>query len=489
MQAGKCARTSDRIHTEDNIRYIKDKLNGLKSVLLNKGILNFDDCYFFAQKSLAQHPQLIDLLRLRFPYVFIDETQDLQLHQIEIIDKIFDCNEVCLQRVGDINQAIFHSESESKGCSWVPRNILTINNSMRVTSEIAGIVNPFMVTRNSDQKIIGLRCLDKRIPPFLFVYDFDHKDRLKQRFKDLIKYYNLHETYEGQKYGFHIIGWNVRWPEGVPLDPNKLRLADIFPEVKAFKGTDSSNNKTLDWYLNESKKINTTGKKCRLIEDIVCETLNRCGQAYLVNNDRTSYRSVFTPSLLRKYIECQSLPFVNEYRCNLLNIVRSMCIFKYDELYKMIPEFISWFLKSLSIKEAEDLSAFFECDGDVEVNKSDDIVLVEKVHNVKGQTHCATLYVETMYNGSYESMHVLDKIKKKATKKTPAIYYSNPFYKEFSIINERMHAQSALKMLYVGMSRPTHLLCYAMHKSSFLQYNKTKLTKCGWVILDLTKDI
>ena len=48
------------------------------------------------------------------------------------------------------------------------------------------------------------------------------------------------------------------------------------------------------------------------------------------------------------------------------------------------------------------------------------------------------------------------------------------------------YAQSAMKMSYVGLSRPTHLMCYAMHNSSFVLYDVDKLQSCGWVIIDLT---
>ena len=473
-----------------NISHIIDKLQGLKNILLSRGVLNYDDCYFLAQQNLAKNPLLIDLLRLRFPYVFIDETQDLQLHQIELIDTIFDCEQVCLQRVGDVNQAIFHSGNERKECSWEPRNFLTINNSMRVTSEIAGKVNPFMANRKQGQNIIGLRYLDKRIPTFLFVYDFEHKDRLKQRFVDLINYYHLPDSYEGQKYGFHIIGWNACWLEREAFDSQKLRLADIFPESSVSKSMVSTNFKTLDEYMYESRKLHTTGKKCRLVETIICDCLNFCHQKFLLDKGGKSYECFFTPMLLSKYVEKQPPTFVDEYKSRFLTIVRLMSMSKYEELHEVILKFIKWFMENLSIAQTERLQAFLNSEGSIiETEKSKDDILVEKVHNVKGQTHCATLYVETMYQGAYESIHVLNKIKKKATKKAPEIYYSNPFYKETSVINEGVYARSALKMIYVGMSRPTHLLCYAMHKSSFSQYDQERLIRCGWHILDLTKEI
>ena len=85
---------------------------------------------------------------------------------------------------------------------------------------------------------------------------------------------------------------------------------------------------------------------------------------------------------------------------------------------------------------------------------ADDIdVEVCTVHSVKGQTHTATLYLETFYKtggGNYESQRLANQIK------------GNIFTKSRTeVINQ------SVKMLYVGFSRPTHLLCFAVHKSRF----------------------
>jgi hypothetical protein len=41
-------------------------------------------------------------------------------------------------------------------------------------------------------------------------------------------------------------------------------------------------------------------------------------------------------------------------------------------------------------------------------------------------------------------------------------------------------------MMYVGFSRPTHLLCYASEKSRWTDEKLDKMKNQGWIITDLT---
>lgn len=83
---------------------------------------------------------------------------------------------------------------------------------------------------------------------------------------------------------------------------------------------------------------------------------------------------------------------------------------------------------------------------------------ITSVHAVKGQTHCATLYLELYFqkdgNGanakSYKSQRLKDQF-------LGTQIQSN--------VGDRVK-QSA-KMVYVGFSRPTDLLCIALHKDRF----------------------
>lgn len=83
---------------------------------------------------------------------------------------------------------------------------------------------------------------------------------------------------------------------------------------------------------------------------------------------------------------------------------------------------------------------------------------IATVHSVKGETHIATLYLETKYH-KYESEHFGPQL------------CGVPYVPR----NGDSFVKSALKVAYVGMSRPKLLLCYAIKAERFDQLDTDKL--------------
>ena len=74
---------------------------------------------------------------------------------------------------------------------------------------------------------------------------------------------------------------------------------------------------------------------------------------------------------------------------------------------------------------------------------------VSTVHAVKGETHAATLYLETFYNRHHESDRLAEQFKGVAYAGTDADTLKN------------------LRVAYVGMSRPRYMLCVAIQQDRF----------------------
>ena len=97
-------------------------------------------------------------------------------------------------------------------------------------------------------------------------------------------------------------------------------------------------------------------------------------------------------------------------------------------------------------------------------------IRVGSIHSAKGETHTATLVLETYwYTHNLESL-----LPWLAGSKTGGSSTSG-------------QQDSRLKVHYVAMTRPTHLLCLAMKRSSVDTNNDLvqKLTARGWVIQDV----
>ncbi|MFK4066583.1 UvrD-helicase domain-containing protein [Streptomyces sp. NPDC029674] len=92
------------------------QLDHLKRTLARRGIFRFQDMYAIAQEYLARHPGIAAAVTTRFPFVLLDETQDTSATQHELLDLVFASSSTVVQRVGDTNQGIY-SDAASVGGS------------------------------------------------------------------------------------------------------------------------------------------------------------------------------------------------------------------------------------------------------------------------------------------------------------------------------------------------------------------------------------
>lgn len=460
---------------EENKLFVKKWLLKVKNDILELGVLHYDDCYYLAEEYIQKYPEAINVLRKRFKYILIDETQDLQHHQLNLIDKIFYNSSCVLQRIGDPNQAIYNVVTDT--CCWIPRNPMYINNSLRLTSDIADVVNPFTLEKGDNGSgnaifvVNGTKTLETPIPPVLLLYDEVTLPLLKSKFKEIIESLNLQNTIEGEKYGFHIIGWNAKLAEP-EFDIEKLRLENMFPNIAKVGRSTTKTYNTVSEFLQFT--TNETIGECRkTILAILCRVLFLSG--ILDSNGRN-----FTKKTLPKEYENSEVVLFNKA---LLKISLSLYQKNYAIAYEMLASFINDNLASkFNITINEIVKNFIgETYIEYKIEKNDDIeeikVQIGTVHSVKGMTHCATMYVETFFH-EYECKHLIKR-------KRNGEFQPTPFFKDTVNITTSRGKQ-AMKMLYVGMSRPTHLLCYASLKANWSIESLEKMNSCGWNIMDLT---
>ena len=94
-------------------------------------------------------------------------------------------------------------------------------------------------------------------------------------------------------------------------------------------------------------------------------------------------------------------------------------------------------------------------------------VHVGTVHSAKGETHTATLYLESIYQGDYESQRLKASLEGRQGK-----FSRDP--------RKDVYKKQSCRMAYVGFSRPTHLLCFAVHKDRF---DEAAFRKNGWGVV------
>ncbi len=444
----------------------------MKKSLLKDGILHYDDCYFLANKYITSCPSIIELLQLRFPFVFVDETQDLKKYQLDLLDAIFNSEEVCLQRIGDPNQSIYSKVSAE--CIWKPRRPISINKSLRLSKEIAEVVDYFTLERNNEKgepvfNVISER--ETKIKPHLILYNELSVQQLKSVFVNLIVKYDLHNVVEGNKFGFHILGWNA---EAKAEGYLKYHLEDIFSDYKK-TNNETPNGLVLNDYLKLAQRTNDAKKAKRCLEDSICSFL----RAAKIKQDFGDYQRDFTPHSLVSYLE--TIDTKHKYLLALYNT--TICIKKtqISKAHGVLKSYIVNVLVPLfDIDLNEAIENYLDSpstipDAILQVESDNQIPLkIGTVHSAKGQTHCATMYVETWYEGHYETDHL------KSKRKLP-----NPLYKQRHNYTG-VYVREAIKMMYVGFSRPTHLLCLASQKEQWNDEAIQKMKDCGWEIVDST---
>ncbi|HIP48412.1 MAG TPA: hypothetical protein EYG92_05545, partial [Lutibacter sp.] len=474
----------------------KEKYNQIldwKEDLFSKGLLSYRDSFYLAEWFMKNYPTIINLLQKRFKYVFIDEMQDLEEYQIDIIEKIFftEKSPTVIQRIGDINQSIYNSGKKVKvQADWQVREpVMYLNNSYRLTKETADIVNFFTLDRQRDENgnprfvVSGKRELDNPIKPHLILFDDTTKNLLKSKFSELIKSFKLDKTVEGQKYNFKIIGWNAKWDDDEDHN-GKLRLENIFEGYKKDKTTLKETYDSLSKYLQYFDKNKKTLEPARkAILNALIHILRIEGKMYTIIVRGKEKNKYYTQKALIKHIkedESKYEIFKNFLFQWSFDLAAKQ---KYEEVYNSIKTFINsdfkeWFSFEISEKSNEFVGENFEelirVVKKQEENQLEIIdIEVGTVHSVKGQTHCATMYVETSYyNYETEKKRVKEALKKEEH--------------TFNLSNDNdKRGKQAFKMMYVGFSRPTHLLCFAVLKDN-IKDEIDHYKNAGWQIIDLT---
>lgn len=461
----------------EKVAHLTDFLFQMKEKIMNFGVLSYDDCYYLAETNIKEHPAIIEILRNRFAYVFVDEAQDMKGYQLKIIDECFNCDSVVLQRIGDPNQAIFDGFSMVN--TWESRNPSFINNSLRLTQEVASVVDHLVLDRGDNGQggarfvVNGVRSQQPVIPRYLILYTQDTIGGLKEKFKNLIRSHHFELIDEARKYGFHIVGWNSEATGKV----DHRRLEDIFPEYHRSLSNSYVNPATLSEHIQLERHVGNFKESRKTVLEVFVKVARMAKQ-------RPADGRMFTaPKLLAMMNE--NAQAKQQFKEELLECTKKLSEGAWSDAYTIIRETTTKWLNDFFQQQPNDTvkayyeDAFVPLIPDVEEHDTDVITIsIGTVHSVKGMTHCATMYVETSYNNKYESEYMIDD-KTTGRGKDKVRTVTSPFLMH-DLQPKNKNAAMAKRMLYVGFSRPTHLLCYASDKRLWKDDVLQLMKNAGW---------
>lgn len=488
---------TDEIKNRDNDVLLKTQTNkryiGLKTIIvevLKKGIISYDYAYHFGEFYLHKIPLIKELIQKRFSFVFVDEMQDMDTHQYNLLEKIFydEGNSVSkIQRIGDKNQAIYNSSNNVKTNEvWqlraTPDSVLNLTGSQRLSKPIADVVLKFALYTDATFDIVGKN--ECEIKPHILVFDTANIDNIIPCFAKIVKEYKENGSLKSKKdfKDIKVVCWNTEWKdnEAGRNDLAKLRLEDYHKGFKKEKGKPKQDYDNLKSHLLYYEKNQT-------LEPLRKNILNAFLKILRLENINTTDDRSYTKKKLIDFINEKDIQKYDELNLNLYNwsigIIQEKTDNVWNEIKAYVPTLLAIFDKTISAS-----SNFINTDN-TEIPaentktlaptnhyKEDGLEIeITSVHAVKGQTHCATLYLESYFqkdgNGanakSYESQRLKDQFLGTQIQST---------------VSDRIK-QSA-KMAYVGFSRPTDLLCIAIHKNRFDNLLKNHIDD-KWVIVEV----
>jgi DNA helicase II / ATP-dependent DNA helicase PcrA len=444
-----------------------------KKQVFQDGYLCFDDAYYLANKYLRQFPGIISILRKRFRYIFVDEMQDMAGHQYQLLEDIFgNAPDSTYQRIGDKNQAIYSGKSV-QNTQWIDRiTVHRITGSHRLSPLNAAIVQRFAL---HPIPVTGLRTNADTTPipikPHLLIYNDANILQVVPTFADLIRQYRI----AGQipldcKHPFKAVCWTTQ------EEPQKIRIKNFYPFFDKGNVTPRVNYECLESYLYvfpQGRTIRSIYKnvlnallRVLRVEGVVDAHGRYFTKTSLLDSLMTSHPVEYDVLRLHLYTWCRDLLCGREQA--VLQNIRSFIPQLLALFGKVVAESLNFNTTQFKLLAAGNAGAvstsniFSSLGIDVEVTT---------IHSTKGQTHTATLYLESYYQrsvqnaGNYESERL-------------ACFLLN----QPRPANIHEYVQQSLKMTYVGFSRPTHLLCFAVHENRFNQ-RLTTLDKAEWEII------
>ena len=427
-----------------------------QALMTNVGIIRYKDAYRYARMALAELGDAYScLFTSRFEFVYIDEYQDCDIEQRDIISRLFDNASCHVMRIGDPDQAIYNSYREDVD-DWRPQDdYLVIGTSCRYTQEIATILTPLRKDRKPITSLNGA-CGYK---PVLIVFDREFIHEVLDQFIIQLNEKKLCDS-EGQY-----------WAIGAYGRVSGLKIGDYWNGYEASKDTQ---NEHLYWFfVNEIYRELTKGNLYRAVA-IVMKLIYSAFRYIGLKNPRTS--SDFTISDVRDILKQD----YKDIYCRYITRLVKLSDFTQENIDAVIRDMINTLCADIKGGQDDDAFStlpkyFMESASVYKQINADKNVFIEPVenrkihfgtiHSVKGQTHDATLYLETEKSGGSDLSRIYD-----AGKST-----SSPLY------------DYSRKLAYVGFSRPKKLLCVAMEGKTYKKCRNVFKNQ-DWDIVDIRKN-
>lgn len=421
----------------------------IQRLLSEEGLIRYNDTYRYTLLALKKYgSSLRTLLSRRFQYVFVDEYQDCSTLQRNVLDALFSGTETIFQKIGDVDQAIYNSTNDNTPVWQVEDSYMSIAHSNRYSQEIADVLS---VLRTNQETIISSRGV-QRIKPTLFVYDSSSRLRVIPTFIQEIQSNGLAKP-EG-----------IYKAVGMFENVSGLKISDYWPTFQ--KKVNQQSIVHFPDYISEISSALANGSLSlseRWIRKLLSKVLHYVG---IKDEAEKEYGSIS----IKRYI---SNSFPQIYQSSILSLSQ-IHDFSYSAVEKKVKEIFVSLLGDGWLEIIPD--SFMQPVREPQVASEDSHILYDEssisivfdtVYGVKGETHDATLYLETETKKSSDIRRILPLLERKITQ----------------CKNELQ--EKSRRCIYVGFSRPKYLLCLAISEKTYVGH---ETAFSSWKIVDLRSE-
>jgi len=438
-----------------------------KQEICKRGIFPYKDMYAFARKLLFENLIIKRSLQDRFPVVFIDEMQDTQEYQDDLLNQIFKCDKVVMQRLGDPDQAIFDGISgEKPNKTYNNARLVPIIDSHRFGNDIASKIKGLSYNRLSNLRSIRSPS-EGQYPHTIFLYDDKSIQNVLDAFGSLID--NLQLEHKDQLKVIKAVGGvGKEKPDGLTIK----HYWDQYDNSKASKSFKAKRLINIVKKCSEQREGNVSENYELLLQGIVdllrtADKKTRNTEEKEVYYSKTSFiKELKENNKFNNFRQILTTWIINEFPtqniwCHQIEQLRLLLGLD-EQNGSNTKDFISYD-NALTTLPDQKISAtnIYECDNGLKIE-------VSTIHGVKAETHDATLILETKYRKN-DISSMLDFF----TADTP----KHP--------GEDTLQAGYMRKLYVATSRPRHLLCLAINRENVSQKQVEKLYAKGWSIICL----
>lgn len=459
-----------------------------------EGYFCFDEMFVWANELLDRRPEVAAALRRRFPLVFIDEAQDNSEEQAAILHRIFVAggSPSVRQRFGDSNQAIYaHNGQPGARTDPFPSGpVRNIPRSYRFPQAIADFVKGLGVV---PQALVGAgpasgRVRSKPKQSVIFLFD-DHsvQEVLPLYGAHLIASFDENELAVGRftaVAGVHELDAQTQIPRA---------MGHYAPHYDPACARRESTPSFFGQYLSKARFEMGGAPNTHFLVNALASALLRlselAGTPHAARSRKSPHRclleAVEGSAAHASYLDLvdktlavkgdfsnaawtgQALPLVAAIASHLSGMA---------QLNEDARAFLDWRDSLPQQDEASDRAHRADNLFSFPADEPKVHVRLSSIHSVKGETHTATLVLDTYFH-----KHHLSELKpwllgirsgglKQKKKGNPEL--------------EGVRLLGRLKLHYVAMTRPSHLLCVAMRRDAFDGNEIEVLERRGWQLVD-----